>query len=284
MKRSWVKNSDLMKLISILTKGTLFLFVVILFSCGTKNEGCTDANASNFDVSADANCCCIYPQLGVQFIYYNGLKIVGANDTFIDADNNRFIVDKVKFYVSGINYILESGEALRSDKRVWLYLTPGNGNDSTRSIDDYALIDRAQNTLRSLTLTGNTKIQRLEFLMGVVDSALTNQPVFMKNLDHPLAPNRDSMYNVTGSKYMTMKIIYRGANDATIHDTLYLEGLDARVPVGLNVFVENKVGFDALIPIKVRLDKLFEGVRLKEDNHDELITRIKANSKNIFEK
>ena len=37
-----------------------------LFACAENEKGCLDPNASNYDVTADKNCCCTYPSFSVE--------------------------------------------------------------------------------------------------------------------------------------------------------------------------------------------------------------------------
>lgn len=93
-----------MNLRRIRKNSALLLCLVLAFGCRQKKEGCLDASALNFDVSADKDCCCIYPSIVLKtnfkkddttgYNFFNGYQK--------DAKDKVYLVKSIRFYISGL--------------------------------------------------------------------------------------------------------------------------------------------------------------------------------------
>jgi len=260
----------------------LLTTIVTMASCGTNNEGCLDANATNFNVSADKNCCCTYPQMGIRFEFYNGDAVLSSSNPLVDAGGDTISIQKLSFYVSDLHWILSNDEEKRSDKRLWLYLSPGNYNDSTRSIDDYYLIDAVNNVAKDFTFYTPFTLKKLRLTIGVADSALANQPRYMKNINHPLAARTDSMYDYKASVYQTLRLAYVPYKSNGLSDTIYVSSSQARQSFDLDVSFPTVLGFDNYVVIRMQVHRLIDGIRFREDSKQVISEKLAVNLKNIL--
>lgn len=259
----------------------LLLVAIFMSSCGTKNEGCTDANAANFDVSADENCCCSYPKMGIKFNYLFDDTIVSGSNPVLDANGDEINFSKLIFYVSDIHWVLDNGTEKRSDKRVWLYTNPMNLKDSVRSIDDYYFATLSGNALQDYTFYEPFNLKSLRFTIGVADSALNNQPNLMKNASHPLAAKSDSMYDYVSKHYLTMKLGINQIGD-TPADTYIINASEFRQVFEFPLNYKTVLGFDNNILINVYMDRIVDGISFRNDDKNVIRQRLVENLKNIF--
>ncbi|HMV23421.1 MAG TPA: hypothetical protein PKA71_03780, partial [Saprospiraceae bacterium] len=70
----------------------LFLSSVVLFftACYQPKEGCLDINATNFDATADEECCCQYPVLQLKFKHFASGNEFSASDTILNDFGQQF--------------------------------------------------------------------------------------------------------------------------------------------------------------------------------------------------
>lgn len=256
--------------------------LVLVSSCGNVKEGCMDANASNFDVSADKDCCCTYPRMGLQFEYYNGDSPL-SQAPLTDADGDTITINKLTFYLSGLHWKDAEDLEIRSDKRLWLFLSPGNFNDSTRSIDDYYLVEVNNARIQDFTFTHPFSLKRLALTFGVADSALANQPRYMKDVNHPLAGRKDNMYDFDANQYQTLRLAYSINNSQQAPDTVFVDSKQSRFNTELILNYHTVLGFDNYIIIRLYLNKLIEGIRFSTDDAASISEKLASNLKNILQ-
>ncbi len=261
-----------------------FLIACLIYglfaSCGNLKDGCLDVNAINFDVSADENCCCIYPTMGVSFDYYNGDQLL-SNAPLIDDSGDTVLIEKLTFIASDISWNTED-RVIRSDSRTWLFLTPGNYHDSIRSIDDYYLVRNSGAQFDNYTFKEPTYIKSMSIMVGVADSAISNQPFYIKNANHTLAGTIDSMYNYSEKQYRTLRLAYRLKNQNNIADTIYIDASQFRQKFDLPINYQTVLGFKNYIVIRIQLDNLIKGIRFVSDDPKTISQKMVENLENII--
>lgn len=93
------------------------LIVLSLCSCDTKIEGCTDVNASNFNLNADTPCpsCCTQPQATTSFICQTKGKTFSVNDTFKDFNNTSYQIKSFNLYIGSLEFELKNGTKVKAN-------------------------------------------------------------------------------------------------------------------------------------------------------------------------
>lgn len=259
------------------------LVFVLVMACGTKNEGCIDANASNFDVSADVNCCCIYPRMGLQFEFFYGDERFSLRDTLIDAAGDSFLIEDLRFYVSEVKFRDAQGKEYRFDKRVWLYPLIGGGKDSVFAIDDYALIDPNRRTMSGFTFLSPITFSGLDLMVGVADSAQACNPNAVKPLSHPLNIDLDSLYNFNANNYDALLLRVRGVNDNGIEGSIKIGTLGARVPYTFTLNATAPLGYDFNVLVRVQVANLLQEIRWLSDDQALIRQKLTNNLKTLLE-
>lgn len=270
----------------------LTVFCWFMMSCGEIKEGCTNPNAQNFDVAAEKDCCCLFPQLGVSFPFVVDDKPFkeytnedSPGDTLWDADNNGFHIKSLAFYVSDFEFKMQDGSARKSENRFWLFPNPNSGKDSTYSIDDYGLIKTGQNNDMDYFFRFEKieTIQSISFTIGVVDSAYQSRIVSIREIGHPLSEMLDTMYNYDQHRYFTLKTRISSIDQSFIEHLIILDQPNLRyrfseIPINYNL----KLGFNQRIIFPINLNILFKNINFKTDNEQFIIDRINLNISELF--
>lgn len=112
-----------------ITKLTLFmtLMVVAIFSC-KKKEGCTDSNATNYDVEAEKNCeaCCVYAPV------VEGKKERTLNSS-TSGTGNIMLYKDTTYFLNGFVFV-NSGQTLTIEAGTVIKGKPGQGTNASALI------------------------------------------------------------------------------------------------------------------------------------------------------
>ncbi|HNB61842.1 MAG TPA: hypothetical protein PLC60_04540, partial [Saprospiraceae bacterium] len=116
----------------------------------------------------------------------------------------------------------------------------------------------------------------------VADSALANQPWYMKNANHPLAGKKDNMYDFDAGQYRTLRMAYSIKNSQTDPDTVYVDSGQSRFKTTLTLNYHTVLGFDNYIIIRLYLNRLIEGIRFRTDDPEVISDKLAANLENLL--
>jgi hypothetical protein len=80
----------------------MILMLLGFAGCTTREAGCLDPNASNFDLNADRACddCCVLPTLSLLLSQQWDGMIFTVPDTFSDVNQKPFIIRDIRFFLS----------------------------------------------------------------------------------------------------------------------------------------------------------------------------------------
>jgi len=253
----------------------LLLVVFCLSGCYEPIPGCLDTRATNFALDADEACpdCCTFPQLRVRFDNvwsYSGEVVPLRLDTFyLDANNNPFRLQRIRFYWSDLALSLSNGETLMITDSLDLSIASGTDTSMITAQDDYlfADIDRATRSIALNTIAPSGVLTSLGATFGIrepVNSAITTS---VSN-SHPLAPKPGQMNLGAEVGYIFAKIEY--FQDTTAIDTIprviniygadFLRELQLDLPVP-TIFIE---GFDPVLVIENDVSRWFSGINVRQ--------------------
>lgn len=254
----------------------LFLLAVVCLSgCYEPSPGCLDTRATNFALDADEACpdCCTFPKLRVRFDNvwsYSGEMVALRLDTFyLDANNNPFRLQRIRFYWSDLELRLTNGETLTITDSIDLSIANGTDTSMITVRDDYlfADIDRATRSITLNTVAPSGVLASLAATLGIkqpVNSAVTTS---VSN-SHPLAPKAGQMNLGADVGYLFAKIEY--FQDTTAIDTVpriiniygsdFLRELQLDLPTPM-AFIE---GFDPVLVIQNDVSRWFSGINVRQ--------------------
>lgn len=224
----------------------IMVFVVGLFSC--QKPGCTDSQAINYDDEAtkDDNSCLYDRNFFVEFRLKNNNNTFSKYDT-LNFDNNRFRLEKLKFYLSNIH--LDDKVSESNSKKVHL-------------------VDIDNPSSQSITLTvPEGSYNQLHFGLGL-DQEQNNTTPANYEVDHPLGLNQNTFWAMTPASYIF--IMLEGKMDTSqtsnfypisyhlAHNDLYQMTSFQKV-INISSTSSNK------LIININMSKLFDGVDLSQN-------------------
>ncbi len=193
-------------------------WLLLTVGCTTREAGCLDPNASNFDLSAEKACssCCTYPVMTVSLSQKWGSRNFNVTDTLYDAQQKPYLIQDLKYFLSSWSwqdaqrnlYTVDSAELLCGDALI-------------RYSPDILIVDSKQfqytlGTIRlfpsidSIFMTGG-----LGQDLGCLDPAASTTPPSL-GLNSPL---RDAG---TGNLNAIRLVLKRNPQVETL-DTLYIQ-------------------------------------------------------------
>jgi len=253
---------------------SLLLLVCLLQACYEPTEGCLDTRATNFDLDADEACadCCTYPQLSLRFdnVWDYGDTIVALRlDTFyLDAANNPFRLERIRFYWSNLRLQLSNGETLRLDDSLDVAIAENGDTTMISILDDIMLADinRASRTVSLGNLVPEGMLTGLQATFGIEDP--TNKTVVTSvSTSHPLAQQERLMNFGAEFGYVFAKVEYFQDTIATdtILRAINIYGSDFLRELDLNLAVPSSFvdGFDPTLVIEQDISRWFEGINVR---------------------
>ncbi len=258
-----------MKLFHILLLG---LIVVTSSSCYEKEDGCLDAEAVNFDVTADENCCCSYPKmvLTMSHAYEDSGLSFGTN--YLNNINSPFQVLSVQYYLSGFSLVDNSNNSFVTTSTVSLpQLTGGN----IETADDFVLINRGVfANVDSIGFFPTYGIfEKLQFEIGVKEVAKNTDPEKVDE-SFPLATQTDSMWYNNG-QYVAAKIMLK-PDTVEISDTITINIFENSL-VSLDSQLELSRATHLNLQLQVDYAVWFNGIDFQNDSQQSIMNQIQSN-------
>jgi len=263
----------------------LLATIVMLISCGKQNEGCTDPKASNFDVSADKNCCCKYPKFILEFSFqhdkasYNYGTVSKPADTLEDAGQNSFRVNEIKFMFSDFVFHSLAQSDKYFDKRIKFYLK--NNEDSVLSVDDYVNPSFSKTDFEAFTLNSEQTFNSLEFTMGGGDSIGLINTYLLRNTSHSLYPKGNVLWDSLQMHYRAAYISITTLPDSVVRK--YYIDVPNSLKFQFNISgIKPKAGFDLNLLLKVNMNHLFNEISWHDDLESVITEKLRTNLPEIF--
>ena len=119
------------KVLKLLQLGILCAISILLSTCATREEGCNDALANNFDLGADKPCdgCCEYPGVRIRLSHKYGNTPMAYNQTiFTDGAGNTFGFGDLRFYLSNIQLLSVGNKIIDVQEPLDVYLEKAAGD------------------------------------------------------------------------------------------------------------------------------------------------------------
>lgn len=261
--------------------GTLIAVLVLLQSaCFDPQSGCLDIAATNFNASADKNCCCKYPQLTLTVNQFYGAQLAKQDSLYVGTGGHLFRLRSMSFYLSDFQ-LFRGGETFQmGDSTLLKYKAGANDTLSRYFPDDFTLIRRA-------TLENEVASFREEGLFDGIKFRLGLNPEAEKIISalapsgHPLRPQTE---NLSQNGYVFLQaVVVRDSMLATDNDTLNFY----RADIG-DFFIQgtgnfrHEVGYDFPMTLTADWKLLFEGVDWSTHDVAAWKSQIVANLPSVF--
>ena len=263
------------------------LLAALLFSsCYTPIEGCLDTEATNFDASADEDCCCEYPQLILTIDNAWDTLIWKPDTAYANNLGQVFRVRDIVFYLSEMD-LYQNGTALQISDTVQLfhYAAP-TSNDTVKSAynDDFLLIKRVPTTVYNVgTFRPSGYFQQVKMRFGVNDEAQLVIPGKVP-AGHPLGFQGENLYQGRDTAYVFARVLYnRDTVTGTPTDTVFFTRFD----VG-DLFIDqsgsfyHEPGFDFKLTLRADWQTLFNNVDMQNGDNTARKNQMLSNLPAVF--
>jgi hypothetical protein len=259
---------------------------LLVSACYTPIEGCLDTEATNFDASADKDCCCKYPLLvlNVENAYDT---LIWKPDTAYQNDLGQwFRIRDIVFYVSELKLTQNGVSGVVEDTITLSRFASPTSNDTIKSLytDDFLLIRRVpttQYTVGTFRPSGTFENATLRF--GLSDEAQLVVPGKAPG-GHPLANQNENLWRGRDTAYAYARVVFaRDTAASAVVDTVLLTRFDAG-----NFFISqqgafyHEPGFDFRLVLRADWKNLFNGVDLPNDDKTTVVSKMAGNLPAVF--
>ena len=254
-------------------------------SCFEPRDGCLDIEATNFDASADKNCCCEYPKLVIETVQrFDTLQYL-PDSLYPGAGGKLFRLKSVVFYLSDFQLFQNGGiYAVGDSVRLKTYAPVGNDTIGQTFTDDFLLVRRVpvDNPVGDFRTAGT--FEKISFRLGLSPDARRAIPQ-LAPAGSPLRVQADSLWYGRDAGYVFMRaIVVRDSTAATRPDTLAFTkaDIDDFFIESTGNFVHASGGYDFRLKLTVDYKKMFEGLDWASGNISTWKSQIVANLPNVF--
>jgi hypothetical protein len=264
--------------------GAFFCCALILSACFEPKKGCLDIAATNFDASADEDCCCVYPNLRLKVVQRFGDVAYVQNGKY-KGPVDSFVLNNVVFYLCEFQ-VYQGGKPLFVTDTLTLPTLAANDRDTLnkRYRDDFLLVRResTDNTVGGFGQTGT--FDRVRVRLGIAD---TSQRVLPNRAPtgHPLRTQPDKLWIGRDQGYALMQVVLtKDTKPATPPDTIRLSRAD--FPAGFfldqNGRFARQTGYDLEVLLTCDYKKMMDGIDLTKGDKTIWKNRIVVNLTKTF--
>ncbi len=225
----------------------------LMTGCYEPKEGCLDHTATNYDVSADRNCCCNYPGLHLNF----GLN---WQDHPFFEDSVYYLKDSVPFKLLEMHFLMSDvtlkreGKAIFSDSMA-VFETRSRGE--LQLPDDFGWLSLPH---RSVVIPDFIVLEQYDTLclrLGLKYPDIS--PELLDN-EHPLYPTNSGWSPERGFPLLSMKWL----TGITLEDTVAVNYYSSTPPTSILLCfprdIEGMLGSTTEIELELYLDEWLEGI------------------------
>lgn len=261
----------------------LFMICLSVFACYEPRDGCLEIEATNFDASADKNCCCTYPALKLTLLPRYDTLVWKPDTAYEYAPGQWFRLRQAVFYLSDFQ-LLKQGELFAVSDTVSLSLY-GQAGDTTKQTftNDFEIVRRTvvNYSLGSFRTSGT--FDGLQFRIGLPDAAQQVIPTLAPE-GHPLRIQTENMWLGQGAGYAALKLVLtRDTFSTTAPDTLYFSRpeFNGLLLQQTGTFTHQS-GYDFDLKLTADFREMFRGVDLSAGDKTAWKAQIVANLPQAF--
>ncbi|MEY3052957.1 MAG: hypothetical protein RLY31_2742 [Bacteroidota bacterium] len=261
----------------------------VVSACYQPAEGCLDPLAANYDVSADDDCgstCCNYPSLKLSFQHRLALPGGAEDGTTFRYDslypafpdtNHLYAVRRARFLLSDLRLVRDDGVAVPLVDRI--ELIPATGVPLMLT-DCFVRADRdIFQPAAAGTWVGSGLFGALRLTLGLPDSLQGLAPD-----DWPAGHllREDTLLYEEEDGYLALRMLLLRDTfpDTPVTDVRLAGPRTVDLPFDVPVRIDN--GFDVGAILRIRYDRLLEGIDFAADTDDLVGQKMDANLTKAF--
>ena len=249
----------------------LFLSSVVLFftACYQPKEGCLDINATNFDATADEECCCQYPVLQLKFKHFASGNEFSASDTILNDFGQQFRIPSFAFYFSDFEFTGTSGNKVQVSDTIRLPAP----FDSIVLKKDIALVRAITSNALLGRFIQEESFTKLYFQVGV-PSAADGAVLSKIPSTSELSAQPDNLYDATKA-YVSVKYVFstgieQGSSERFIR-------IFQDIPFSFNIDLPLIRANNTCVTIVIDHAAVFHNVDVKNDNDETIKNKLVNN-------
>lgn len=241
-------------------RSTCILLSLCLSACFEPKEGCLDISATNFDASADNDCCCEYPKLVLTVNQVYDTLLFRNDALYADANGHLFRIKSVAFYLSDFKLTQNSVPYQVSDT-LTLKTFMGNDTSSQLFVNDFQLVRRSLVLYEIGTFQLDGTFEQVAFRLGLSPEAQKVIPTKAPD-GHPLEAQTDSLWRGQSQGFVFLQaLVVQDTFPGTKADTIRIMEADlGQKFITATGSFNHPTGYDFPLVLKVDYKKLFDGI------------------------
>lgn len=267
----------------------LFLLLLGTTACFEGQEGCLDARALNFQVTADTDCsgCCRYPDLELIFTH----KVYLPDDTlnleygqgYPNDLGQYFALEQILYYLSEVKLLDRLGDPIEVEDRIDIPVAQGSDTTFVETVDNFILVrPEVFSTLEVGTLIYEGDISALQFTLGIPEIIQDANPSYFEET-HPLAAQDPAMFDEGQGRYLNHRLgLFRDTLPGTMAEVIQITDKEDLVTVTLPLGITSPGGFNTVIRLEVDYLSWFADIDLQNSDQGSIKDQIVANLANSF--
>lgn len=227
----------------------LFLLLLLLSSCYKEVEGCLDARAVNFDVTADKNCCCTYPKLQFEVRHRYGKANLANDQAFIAASKDSFRIEKFNLLLSDVVLKAQNKSYQIADSTLieGRYIKP-----------DIVAISPDVFNYKIGNFPYAASFTKISFQLGIDDELDAISPTTWSSSS---VLNNESLYDTSTSSYYGVVISLLGPNDQQIE--IKIPNKTIRKSLSFDINMASRLRKDFTVELSIDYQEIFDGLDLE---------------------
>lgn len=253
----------------IIQTSWLFLLLAMIFcACNSKEEGCLDIRAKNFDFSADKPCddCCTYPSLVLSVSHTWEDSIAFRNNSvFQTPASDTFKVLRLEYFVSGFQLIDVNEKLNLVDERELVYTNIGGNLEEMELVDDVVKVDLGKFSYIIGTIQSDDFFTTGSMTLGLTDEW---NSVVADSIDSGNLSTSGTLYREDSDDFALGRLIVQKDTSNTTIDTLYFENQMATFD--MNIQRQFYTGVNDTLAFRIDYAKWFENVDFKNQSLEQV--------------
>ncbi len=260
----------------------IHIFILLIFlcpSCSEKTEGCLDIEALDYNVAADVDCCCTYPELVLNVSHKFDTLALRLGNEFTLNEIDTFIVNESKILFSRM-HPRQNGIISFVDDTIHIPLDATGGNTLLEIEDNFILVQPDEFVYPIGTFVGPGIYDELEFRFGLEGDLNLIIPDSVHQTDHVLRSESDSVWSDDkGYFYMYLDITpNKEQPDITKEVIIYDEA--NQLDFLLSGELVAGTGYDFEVNITIDYKLLYQGIEFVTDDELTIAQKIQQNLMN----
>jgi hypothetical protein len=245
-------------------------------ACGEKKEGCLDIIAANFDVSADKDCCCTYPELMMNVAHEFDTLPFRLDSTYTYNEIDTFAVEQMSLLFSKIHPIKDDIAQLIDDT-IHIRIDDAIGEEQLEIEDNFVLIKPNRFEYVVGTFSEPTTYDGIELNFGLGGDLERILPDSVHVDGHILQSEGDSIWSADkGYFYLYMKVL-PVASEPDNKREIVLSGANHLLEWNIGEQLLADIGYDFEIDVKIDYKILFDGIDFVGDDTETIALKVKQN-------